>query len=194
MDLDSFSMYGNTLELTLTPGEGRIFAVADKATLDGIRQDVLKRRIAIHDEMLQLEISECNTIPFDTSFIQPLLKRRDALLRDGNLQEAEKLTLEAKALLKDNMAKDETIGPILRDINETMASLARSDQILTKWHYPADESRLQAIADFRYAARKFMKLRIDVPTKGLATLANDFNSAKHALLTQEKSLMKFPTP
>lgn len=191
MDLYSFRTCGNSLELTLAPGDGRIFAVADKATLDGIQRDVLKRRIAIHDEILQLEIAESRTLPFDASFLQPLLRRRDVLLQDGKLSEAEKLTLEAKALLYDRMHKDAVIGPVLNDIEETQASLARSNKILTKWRFPADEARLQAIADFRNAARRYMKLRIYARTKGLHHLADGFSSAKHDILTQEKALQQF---
>ncbi|MBQ7652536.1 MAG: hypothetical protein IJS15_16380, partial [Victivallales bacterium] len=191
MDLDSFTRCGNSIELTLSPGEGRIFAIADKATLDCIQQDVLKRRISIHDEILQLEIAESLTLPFDTSFLQPFLKRRDALLQDGSLPDAERLTLEAKAILKDNMAKDAAIGPVLKDMAETQASLARSNSILTKWNFPPNEAGLQAIADFRSAARKFMKLRIDARAKGLAPFADEFSSVKQEILSQENALQQF---
>ncbi len=191
MDLESFAKYANNIELTLAPGEGRVFAVADKATLDAIRQDVLKRRVAIHDDILQLEIAECRTILFDTSFLLPLLEKRDALLLDGNVLEAERLTLEAKKLLKDGMAKDASIGPVIKDIEEIQASLALSNKILAKWKYPQEEAGLKVIADFRKAARRYMKLRIDARTKGYAALAADFSAVKTELLSQEKVISNF---
>ena len=192
MDLESFARHGNNIELTLAPGEGRVFAVADKAALDAIRRDVLKRRIAIHDDILKLEIAECRTLQFDTSFLKPMLDKRDALMLDGKLPEAEKLTLDAKALLKERMSKDAFIGPVLKDMEEIQSSLESSNKILQKWKYPQEDAGLKVIADFRNAARKYMKLRIDARAKGYAALADGFSSVKTELLAQEKLLSEFP--
>ena len=86
------------------------------------------------------------------------------------------------------MSNDADVGPVLRDIEEIQSSLARSNKILAKWKFPQNDDGLQTIADFRNAARKYMKLRINARARGCATFAKEFSVAKQELLEQEKLL------
>jgi len=122
---------GGGFGVSLAPGDGRLYAVGSAKALDAVRNEILKNRIAIERDLLELEIRVAGKMGADTAAAKQALAEVDVLAAapESLPQALEKALSGLDAVASANLA-----GPhhatVLAPLERARAALGRVNAIM----------------------------------------------------------------
>ena len=122
---------GGGFGVSLAPGDGRLYAIGNAKALDAVRNEILKNRIAIERDLLELEIRVAGKMGADTAAAKQALAEVDVLAAapESLPQALEKALSGLDAVASANLA-----GPhhatVLAPLERARAALGRVNAIM----------------------------------------------------------------
>ncbi|MDD5707449.1 MAG: hypothetical protein PHR35_16115 [Kiritimatiellae bacterium] len=179
-------------DMLLEPGDGRLYAVGNTQTLAAVRGEVLRNRIAIERDLLELEIRVAGKMGADTAAAKAALAESDDLAAkpDSLVQALEKALSGLDAVAAANLA-----GPhyasVLAPLERTRTALGRINAMMNgrmAGALPADAPELKPLAEtMRGLSRRFYDVQYRIDGAGPAKLVPDVSSLVADVLAFERS-------
>jgi len=135
--LDLFSLRtvphaGNTFHVAVKPAAGRLYAIAEPATLTAVRNEVVQRRFAIERDLLDLEIRLARRMGTDVTVVEQTRSQADALAKSDKWIEAEGQLAEGTVQLERQAQANVPFRTVNDAVEEVRRTLGRIDAVMTQ--------------------------------------------------------------